>query len=217
MDELDMMDELKPPDPMQLLRRRIRWLQVIVLLGFAGVAGALYWQSQVIRDALDATERPFIAFKRAEFLPVTGTGQPAWQFVGEWANSGNTNAVNMRAQVSVWTGPGLEGDFTKSEAAPNPIGPMTLGPRTTITVPDLTLPAETLVEAKKTPGYIAIWGLARYGEGRPARPAHIMRFCYFVTWIGGDPMRDTRLDVRSNTCRAGNCTDHACTAQGYAP
>jgi len=206
-----------PADPAQHLRRQMRWLQAIVLLGFAVIAGALYWQSRVIGNELDATERPFIAFKGAEFLPVTGTGQPAWQFVGTWENAGNTNAVNLRAQVSVWTGPGLQEGFTKSEAAPNPIGPLTLGPRTSVTVPDFTLPAETLTAAKQTPGYVAFWGVARYDEARPDRPSHTTRFCYFITWVGGDPMRDGRLDVRFNACRVGNCTDDSCLAQGYAP
>jgi hypothetical protein len=208
---------LGPAEPVRHLRRQMHWLQAIVLLGFAAIAGALYWQSRVIGDQLDATERPFIAFKQPEFLPVIGTGQPAWQFVGTWENAGNTNAVNLRAQVSVWAGPGLQEGFTKSEAAPNPIGPLTLGPRTSVTVPDFTLPAETLVAAKQTPGYVAFWGVARYDEARPYRPSHTTRFCYFITWVGGDPMRDTRLDVRFNACRVGNCTDESCLAQGYSP
>jgi hypothetical protein len=209
------MDEPDSAEPAGHLHRQVRWLQVIVLLGFAGIAAALYWQSRVIGNDLAEAERPFIAFKEGRFLPVTGTGQPAWQFVATWENAGNTGAVDLRAQVSVWSGPGLQPGFTKADAAPNPIGPVTLGPRTTVTVPDFTLPAETLVAAKQSPGFLAIWGVARYHEAVPGRPAHITRFCQFVTWIGGDPTRDTALDVRYNACREGNCTDAVCTAQGY--
>ena len=61
-----------------------------------------------------------------------------------------------------------------------------------------------------------IWGEARYREARGGRPLHITRFCNFVTWLRGDPSRDTALDIRYNACREGNCTDETCVAQGYA-
>ncbi len=84
---MSMLEELEgkpapdPAEPVHRLRRQIRWLQAIVLLGFAGIAGALYWQSQVIATSLADAQRPFVAFKDGQFLPVTGTGQPAWQFL----------------------------------------------------------------------------------------------------------------------------------------
>jgi len=215
---MDQPDDTTPSQSLRLqsLRRQVRWLQVIVVVGFAGIAGALYWQSRVIGDELAAAQRPFIAFKEGRFLPVTGTGQPAWQFVGVWENAGNTGATDLRAQVSVWSGSGLQPGFTKSDGSANPIGPLTLGPRTSVTVPDFTLPAETLVAAKQSPGFLAIWGVARYRESRPDRPSHTTRFCNYVTWVSGDPIHNTALDIRYNACGEGNCTDEACVAQGYA-
>jgi hypothetical protein len=209
------MDQPDLAKPLQSLRRQMRWLQLIVVVGIAGIAGALYWQSRVISDDLADAQRPFVAFKEGRFLPVTGTGQPAWQFVGVWENAGNTNAIDLRVQVSVWSGAGLQPGFTKTDASSNPIGPLTLGPRTAVTVPDFTLPAETLLGAKQSPGFVTIWGVARYHEARPGRPSHTTRFCNFVTWVGGDPTRSTALDVRYNACGEGNCTDEACVAQGY--
>jgi hypothetical protein len=210
------MDQPDTTDPVLPLRRQIRWLQVIVAVGALGIAGALYWQSQMIGDDLAEAQRPFVAFKEGRFLPVTGTGQPAWQFVGIWENAGNTSAVDLRARVSVWSGPGLQPGFTKADSSPNPVGPLTLGPRTTVTVPDFTLPAETLVAARQSPGFITVWGVATYREARSGRPSHTTRFCNVVTWVGGDPMRNTALDIRYNACGEGNCTDAACVAQGYA-
>lgn len=219
---MSMLEELEgkpapdPASPVHSLRRQIRWLQMIVLLGFAGIAGALYWQGRVVATSVADAQRPFVAFKDGQFLPVTGTGQPAWQFVGLWDNDGNTNAVDLRVQVSVWTGAGLQPGFTKTASA-NPIGGLTLGPRTTLTVPDFTLPAETLAAAKQSPGFLAIWGMAKYREEAPGRPEHTTRFCDYVTWIDGDPLHDVRLGVRYNACREGNCTDSACVAQGFPP
>jgi hypothetical protein len=220
---MSMMDELegKPaPDlaePLERLRRHIRWLQVIVAVGFVAIAGALYWQGHVVANSVADAQRPFVAFKDGQFLPVTGNGQPAWQFVGLWDNDGNTNALDLQVQISLWTGAGLQPGFTKKDASSNPIGGLTLGPRTTLTVPDFTLPAEALAAAKHAPGYLAIWGVARYREEAPGRPAHVTRFCNYVTWVDGDPMHDLRLAVRYNACREGNCTDAACVAEGYAP
>jgi hypothetical protein len=217
---MDALDDEPPPDPaaeLSRLRRQIRWLQVIVLLGFVGVAGALYWQTRQVGTSLADVERPFVTFKDGQFLPVTGNGQPAWQFVGAWDNAGNTTAVDLQAQISYWTGAGLEPGFTKKNPSANPTGALTLGPRTTITVPDFTVPAQALVAAKQSPGFIAIWGVARYREAAPDRPTHTTRFCEYVTWIDGDPLHDVRLAVRTNACREGNCTDEACVAQGYPP
>ncbi len=210
------MDEPDDTKPLLRLRRQMRWLQVFVVVGFAGIGGALYWQARVIREELVDAQRPFVAFKEGRFLPVTGTGQPAWQFVAVWENGGNTSAIDLHAQVSVWTGPGLQAGFTKSDASPNPTGPLTLGPHTIVTIPDFTLPADALLGAKQSPGFIAIWGEAQYREARGDRPSHTTRFCNFVTWLRGDPARDTALDIRYNACREGNCTDEACVAQGYA-
>jgi hypothetical protein len=206
-----------PAEPVHRLRRQIRWLQVIVVLGFVGIAGALYWQAHVIGTDLAEARRPFVAFKDGQFLPVTGTGQPAWQFVATWENAGNTTAVDLQTQISYWTGAGLEPGFTKKEASPSLTGSLTLGPRTTLTVPDFTLPAQSLLAAKQSPGFLAIWGVARYREPIAGRPVHTTRFCNYVTWIDGDPMHDVRLAVRTNACREGNCTDEACFAQGYPP
>jgi hypothetical protein len=210
------MDELDDTKPLLSLRRQMRWLQVFVVVGFAGIGGALYWQARVIGEELADVQRPFVALKEGRFLPVTGTGQPAWQFVAVWENGGNTSAIDLQVQVSVWTGPGLQAGFTKSDASPNPTGALTLGPHTTVTIPDFTLPADALLGAKQSPGFIAIWGVARYREARGERPSHTMRFCNFVTWLRGDPARDTALDIRYNACREGNCTDETCVAQGYA-
>lgn len=217
LEELEPTPKPDPAEPMHRLRRQIRWLQVIVLLGFAGIAGALYWQNREIALSLADAQRPFVAFKDGQFLPVTGSGQPAWQFVGLWENGGNTTAVDLRVQLSVWAGAGLQPGFTKTEASANPVGGLTLGPKTTLTVPDFTLPAETLVAAKQSPGFLAIWGVAKYQDATPGRPARTTRFCNYVTWIDGDPMHDIRLGPRYNACREGNCTDAACVAQGYPP
>lgn len=219
MSVLEELEGKAAPDPAEQvhrLRRQIRGLQVIVLLGFVGIAAVLYWQSRVIASSVADAQRPFVAFKDGQFLPVTGTGQPAWQFVGVWDNDGNSNAVDLQVQVSVWTGAGLQPGFTKTASA-NPIANLTLGPRTTLSVPDFTLPAETLAAAKQSPGFLAIWGVAKYQEETPGRPVHITRFCDYVTWIDGDPLHDVRLGVRYNACREGNCTDSACVAQGYTP
>ena len=212
------MDEPDDTKPLLRLRRQMRWLQVFVVVGFAGIGGALYWQARVIGEELADVQRPFVALKEGRFLPVTGTGQPAWQFVAVWENGGNTSAIDLHAQVSVWTGPGLQAGFTKSDASPNPTGPLTLGPHTTVTIPDFTLPAMTHCAALNLiSGFIAIWGVARRAGGAGGvglSPA--MRFCNFVTWLRGDPARDTALDIRYNACREGNCTDETCVAQGYA-
>jgi hypothetical protein len=37
------MDEPDDTEPLLSLRRQMGWLQVFVLVGFAGVGGALYW------------------------------------------------------------------------------------------------------------------------------------------------------------------------------
>ena len=75
------MDEPDDTEPLLSLRRQMGWLQVFVLGGFAGVGGALYWQARVISEELADVQRLFVAFKEGRFLPVTGTGQPAWHFV----------------------------------------------------------------------------------------------------------------------------------------
>jgi hypothetical protein len=93
---------------------------------------------------------------------------------------------------------------------------LTLGPHTTVTIPDFTLPADALLGAMQSPGFIAIWGVARYCEARGDRLSHTMRFCNFVTWLRGDPAQDTALDIHYNACREGDCTDEACVGQGYA-
>ena len=206
-----------PAEPVHRLRRQVRWLQAIMVLGFAGIAGALYWQSRAIADRLANAERPFVAFKDGQFLPVTGNNQPAWQYVESWENGGNTNARDLAVQVSYWTGAGLQPGFTRHVISSNPIGSLTLGPRTTLTVPDFTLPADTLVAAKQSPGFLTIWGVARYHEEAPSRPQHTTRFCDYVTWVDGDPMHGLHLAVRYNACREGNCTDQACVEQGYPP
>ena len=130
----------------------------------------------MIGEALADVQRPFVAFKDGQFLPVTGTGQPGWQFVAVWENGGNSSTIDLQAQVSVWTGPGLQAGFTKSDASPNPSGPLMLGPHTIVTIPDFALPADALRGAKQSPGFIAIWGVARYREVRGDRPSHTMRF-----------------------------------------
>ena len=78
------MDQPDDAKPSRGLHRQIRWLQALVVVGFAGIAAALYWQSRVIGNELAQSQRPFVAFKEGRFLPVTGTGQPAWQFVAVW-------------------------------------------------------------------------------------------------------------------------------------
>jgi hypothetical protein len=207
-------------DPAQLvrrLRRSLRWFQIVMLLAFAGLAGVVYWQNRSMEAALARTQRAFVVLKEAKFLPVwRGTNDLAWQFVAEWENAGNTNAEDMITRIDRWTGPGLVPGFTKTTMLSSDRPPFALGPRTTVKLPDFRLPSQAMVAAKQTQEFLVIWGSAAYRDAGPGGKRHVTRFCYEVTWIGGDPTNaGSTLDVRYDWCKEGNCTDEDCVRQGY--
>jgi hypothetical protein len=200
------------------VRRSQRWFQIVMLLAFAGLAGVVYWQGRSIQAALANTQRAFVVLKDATFLPVRhGTNELAWQFADEWENAGNTNSEDLTTQISYWTGPGLSPGFSKTMVSPSRRRPFTLGPHATVKLPSFILSQEALGAARQSPGFLIIWGSAIYRDVLPGHGRRMTRFCYRVTWIGGDPANaDNNLDVRYDRCSEGNCSDEDCARQGYA-
>ena len=207
-----------PPDPIKPLRRSFRWFQVVILLALAAMAGFLWWQARQDRLALRSFQRPIVVLRDIRFLPVErGNSGLFWQFVAFWENTGLTTARNVQTHVHYWTGPVSPG-FT--HMTPNDFTGQyfDLGAHETINTPDFMVPAPAMVGAKASAGEMVIWGQATYHESIPPGRPHITHFCYAVTWIGGDPNNAALpLDVRTNWCEEGNCTDEACIAQGYTP
>lgn len=114
-----------------------------------------------------------------------------------------------------WTGP-VSPDFTLMNPNSATTAPFDVGPRESIDLPAFNIPPEANDAARATPGYLIVWGSARDHGALPGGRPHITRFCYAVTWIGAAPGRPVSpLDVRTNWCAEGNCTDADCVARGY--
>jgi hypothetical protein len=204
------------PDYAPRLKRAFRRLEVLVLLGFLALGAFLYWQGRQYRLALHDIQRPVVVLRDIKFLPVhRADGALSWQFVAYWENAGITGARAAQSDVHYWTGPVTPG-FSRMKPNDFLSEQFDLGPRETINRPYFSIPAEAMAAAKETPDYLIIWGGAIYHEARPGGGPHMTRFCYVVTGVGGDPANPAvPLDVRTNWCREGNCTDDDCLTQGY--